>query len=249
MAGLFRHIARTANFLGLSALAVTLLASGVCAQTGSTPLTGRVSPKANTAPHASDTKVSAQPVDPRINTTEIANRLDLELGINLQATTTGWQRELDQIQTELGRPRLRYSELNEFRDRLQQVRSQVDDTWGRLQPRLKADKAQVNLLGPAPAADQPPEPEQTALARAESNYHLSLLSGGKAAVDSTNLCIENSTERDSGHPPKEFYFHSVPTDPRGLRLRDLGKTTKICAIGAPQSPRLDHELVARCSGS
>ena len=191
MAGLFRHIARTANFLGLSALAVTLLASGVCAQTGSTPLTGRVSPKANTAPHASDTKVSAQPVDPRINTTEIANRLDLELGINLQATTTGWQRELDQIQTELGRPRLRYSELNEFRDRLQQVRSQVDDTWGRLQPRLKADKAQVNLLGPAPAADQPPEPEQTALARAESNYHLSLLSGGKAAVNSTNLCIEN----------------------------------------------------------
>src|SRR6516162_9238366 len=60
-----------------------------------------------------------------------------------------------------------------------------------LQPRLKADKAQVNLLGPAPAAGQPPEPEQAALARAESNYHLSLLSGGKAAVDSTNLRIEN----------------------------------------------------------
>jgi potassium-dependent mechanosensitive channel len=121
MAGLFRHIARTANFLGLSALAVTLLASGVCAfaQTGSTSLTGKVSPKANTATHASDTKASAQPVDPRINTTEIVNRLDQELGIDLQATTTGWQRELDQIQTDLGRPRLRYSELNEFRDRLQ----------------------------------------------------------------------------------------------------------------------------------
>jgi potassium efflux system protein len=193
MAGLFRHIARTANFLGLSVLAVTLLASGVCAfaQTGSTSLTGKVSPKANTATHASDTKASAQPVDPRINTAEIANRLDQELGINLQATTTGWQRELDQIQPELGRPRLRYSELNEFRDRLQQVRSQVDDTWGRLQPRLKADKAQVNLLGPAPAADQPPEPEQAALARAESNYHLGLLWGGKATVDSTNLRIEN----------------------------------------------------------
>ena len=185
MAGLFRPIARTANFLGLSALAVGLLASAVCAQTRST------SPQANTATHTSDTKTPAQPSDPRINTAEIANRLDKELGINLQATTSGWQRELDQIQTELGRPRLRYSELNEFRDRLQQVRSQVDDTWGRLQPRLKADKAQVNLLGPAPAADQPPEPEQAALARAESNYHLSLLSGGKAAVDSTNLRIEN----------------------------------------------------------
>src|SRR5215472_1830159 len=196
MAGSFRHIARiarTANFLGLSALAVTLLASGVCAQTGSTSLGGKVSPQpqANSTAHASDSKTSAQQADPRINTAEIANRLDQELGINLQATTAGWQRELDQIQTELGRPRLRYRELNEFRDRLQQVRSQVDDTWGLLQPRLKTDKAQVNLLGPAPAADQPPEPEQAALARAESNYHLSLLSKGKAAVDSTNLRIEN----------------------------------------------------------
>jgi potassium-dependent mechanosensitive channel len=191
MAGLFRHIARIGNFLGLFALAATLLAGGVCAQTASTPLNGKVSPQANTATHASDSEISAQSADPRINTAEIVNRLDQELGINLQATTSGWQRELDQIQTELGRPRLRYSELNAFRDRLQQVRSQVDDTWDRLQPRLKADKAQVNLLGPAPAAGQPPEPEQVALARAESNYHLSLLSGGKAAVDSTNLRIEN----------------------------------------------------------
>jgi potassium efflux system protein len=191
MAGLFRHIARAANFLGLSALAVTLLASGVCAQTGSTPLTGKVSPQANTATHGSDTKASAQPADPRINTTEIVNRLDQELGIDLQTTTGGWQRELDRLESELGRQRLRYSELNEFRNRLQRLRSQVEDTWSRLQPRLKADKAQMNLLGPAPAAGQPPEPEQAALTRAELNYHSSLLSGGKAAVDSTNLRIEN----------------------------------------------------------
>src|SRR6516165_9943573 len=193
MAGLFRHIARTVNFLGWSALAVTLLASGpsVFAQTGSTPLTGRVSPQANSAPRGSDSKATAQPADPRVNTTEIANRLDQELGIDLQATTAGWQRELDQIQSELGRPRLRYSELNELRDRLQRVRSQIEDTWGLLQPRLKTDKAQTTLLGPAPTTGQPPEPEQAALARAELNYHFGLLSGGKAAVDSTNLRIEN----------------------------------------------------------
>jgi potassium-dependent mechanosensitive channel len=193
MAGLFRRIARTANFLGWSALAVTLLASGpsVFAQTGSTPLTGRVSPQANSAPRGSDSKATAQPADPRINTTEIANRLDQELGIDLQATTAGWQRELDQIQSELGRPRLRYSELNELRDRLQRVRSQIEDTWGLLQPRLKTEKAQTTLLGPAPATGQLPEPEQAALARAELNYHFGLLSGGKAAVDSTNLRIDN----------------------------------------------------------
>src|SRR3974390_1025186 len=175
----------------MSVLAVTLLASGGCAQTPSIPLSGKVSPQANTATHASDTKASAQPADPRVDTKAIASRLDQELGINLQATTTGWQRELGQTQAALGRPRLRYSELNEFRDRLQRLRSQVEDAWSRLQPRLNTDKAQTNLLGPAPAAGQPPEPEQAALARAELNYRSSLLWGGKTAVDSTNLRIEN----------------------------------------------------------
>src|SRR4029077_1357477 len=49
----------------------------------------------------------------------------------------------------------------------------------------------MELFGPAPAAGQPAEPEQTALARAELNYHSSLLSGGQTAVNSTNLRIEN----------------------------------------------------------
>jgi potassium-dependent mechanosensitive channel len=191
MEGLFQRIVRTVNFVGLSALALTLLASGVAAQTRSTTLNGSAPPQANIAIDATHIKAAPKSPDPRINTTEIASRLDQELGIDLQATTTGWQRELDQIQTDLGRPRLRYSELNEIRDRLQRLRSQVEDTWSRLQPRLNADKAQAKLLGPAPAAGQPPESEQAALVRGELNYHSSLLSGGKTAVDSTNLRIEN----------------------------------------------------------
>ena len=73
MAGLFRRIARAANFLGLTALAVTLLASDVSAfaQTGSTPLSGKVLPQANGAPRVSDSKASAQALDPLLNTTEI----------------------------------------------------------------------------------------------------------------------------------------------------------------------------------
>jgi len=206
MAGLFGPIARTASFLGLSAIAVTLLASSVCAfaQAASTPFTGKVSPQANSAAQGSDnspqpnsatqgnySKASAQPTNPRINTTEIVSRLDQELGFDLQATTGSWQRELDRVESDLGQQRLRYSELNEFRDRLLRVRSQVEETWGRLQPRLKADQAQMNLLGSAPAAGQPPESEQAALTRAELSYHFGLLSGAKAAVDSTNLRIEN----------------------------------------------------------
>ena len=206
MVGLFRHIAPTANFLRLFAITVTLLTSGVCAfaQTTSAPPTGKASPQANSTAQGGDnspgpnggtqgidSKASAQPPIPRINTTEIVNRLDQELGIDLQATTGSWQRELDRVESDLGQQRLRYSELNEFRDQLLRVRSQVEEIWGRLQPRLKADQAQTNLLGSAPATGQPPEPEQTALTRAELSYHFGLLSAGKAAVDSTNLRIEN----------------------------------------------------------
>ena len=48
----------------------------------------------------------------------------------------------------------------------------------------------MKMLGPAPAADQPPEPEQAALGRAELNYHLGLLSAGQAAINSTHLRID-----------------------------------------------------------
>jgi len=104
MAGLSRHIARTGNFFRLAALAVTLLGSGVCAlaQTNSTPPTAKGPPAANTAAHGSEAAV-----DPRIDTTEIVNRLDQELGIDLKATTGGWQHELDRLESELGRQPLR----------------------------------------------------------------------------------------------------------------------------------------------
>ena len=49
----------------------------------------------------------------------------------------------------------------------------------------------MKLLGPAPAADQPPEPELAALGRAELNYHFGLLSAGQGAINSTNLRIDN----------------------------------------------------------
>jgi small-conductance mechanosensitive channel len=129
--------------------------------------------------------------DSRIDAAQVTKRVNEELGTDLQAATADWQRQLDQLEKELSRPHLRYSELNEFRDRLKSLRSAVADLWNKLQPRLQADKAQTDLFGPAPAAGQPAEPEQTALARAELNYHSSLLSGGQTTVNSANLRIEN----------------------------------------------------------
>src|SRR5215471_11730414 len=189
MANLFRHMTRTAHSLAQSAVALTLLASTPCALAQSAaPASSQGAARAG---NPGDGKAAAQTPDARINAAEVAKRVDQELGIDLPATAADWQRQLDLLEKELSRPRLRYSELNEFRDRLQRVRSEAADLLNKLQPRLQADKAQMNLFGPAPAAGQPAEPEQTALARAELNYHSSLLSGAQTAVNSTYLRIEN----------------------------------------------------------
>ena len=190
MANLFRHMTRAGHCLALSAVVLILLASASCAlaQSAAAPTAAQDKTGATTR---NDGKSAAAAPDSRINAAEVTKRVDQELGIDLQATTADWQRQLDLVEKELSRPRLRYSELNEFRDRLQRVRAEAADLWNKLQPRLQADKAQVDLFGPAPAAGQPAEPEQTALARAELNYHSSLLSGAQTAVNSTNLRIEN----------------------------------------------------------
>jgi small-conductance mechanosensitive channel len=180
---------RTTHCLALTALALSLLASAPCAL-AQNAAPAHSQEKAGAA-NPDDGKTAAQTPDSRINAADVAKRVDQELGIDLQATTAGWQQQLDLLEKELSRPRLRYSELNEFRDRLQRVRSEATNLWNKLQPRLQADKAQMDLFGPAPAAGQPAEPEQTALARAELNYHSSLLSGAQTAVNSTNLRIEN----------------------------------------------------------
>jgi potassium-dependent mechanosensitive channel len=112
------------------------------------------------------------------------------VGVNIETAINGWQHELDRVESALQKPRLRYSELNDLRDELQRVRAGIEDFWKRLEPPLAAAKDQVALLGPAPAAGQPPEPEQAALNRAGLNYLFGLLSAGQAAVHSANLRID-----------------------------------------------------------
>ena len=185
---LFRHTTRVAHFSSLSAVFLILLVSAPLAF-GQSPAPAATHDKTG-ATSSADAKAATAPIDSRINTAAVTKRVDAELGTDLQATIADWQRQLDLLEKDLSRPRLRYSELNEFRDHLQRVRSEVADLWNKLQPRLQADKAQMDLFGPVPAAGQPAEPEQTALARAELNYHSSLLSGGQTAVNSTNLRIE-----------------------------------------------------------
>ena len=85
--------------------------------------------------------------------------------------------------------------------------------WSKIQPRLDADRDQIKLLGPAPAAGAPPEPEQAARNRAELNYHLGLLSAAEATVNSTNLRIDNLLDKIQDIRRKNFtsaLFQPIP---------------------------------------
>ena len=180
----FRDIAR-------ALVAVLLLGmAGAAAQTAHSP----TSP--NPAAASQSGSVPTAPVQPaaqaapKINIAEITARANRDVGVNIETAIKGWQTELDRVESALQKPRLRYSELNDLRDELQRLRAGTEDFSKRLEPPLAAAKDQVALLGPAPAAGQPPEPEQAALNRAELNYLFGLLSAGQAAVPSANLRID-----------------------------------------------------------
>jgi potassium-dependent mechanosensitive channel len=170
-------------------LAVLLLSTaGAAAQTAQ--------PEPGAAPQgvsAGSKQTAAQPTTPagpQIDKAEIAARANRDVGVNIETTLAGWQRELERLESNLRGPHLRYSELNGLRDELQRVRSEIEDFSNRLQAPLAAAKAQLDLLGPAPAAGQPPEAEMVALNRAELSYHVGLLSAGQAAVHSVNLRVD-----------------------------------------------------------
>src|SRR6516164_3540895 len=182
----FRDIAR-------ALVAVLLLgmagAAAQSAQSPTSPNPGAAS-QAGSVPTAQAPAQPASPAGQQINIAEISARANREVGVNIETAINGWQHELDRLESALQKPRLRYSELNDLRDELQRVRAGTEDFWKRLEPRLAAAKDQVALLGPAPAAGQPPEPEQAALNRAGLNYLFGLLSAGQAAVHSANLRID-----------------------------------------------------------
>jgi len=142
------------------------------------------------ASDASSQKASAAP-NASVNTGAITQDLNQELGLDLNAKIAAWRQHLDRLESDLRRPHLRYSELNAYRDELQRTRGEAKDLANRLPTRLDATKAQLNLLGPAPGAGQPPEPEQIAHSRAELNYRLGLLSAAEAAAKSANLRIDH----------------------------------------------------------
>jgi small-conductance mechanosensitive channel len=133
---------------------------------------------------------AAEASGPQVNTAAINSRVNEEVGVDVGGAITKWQHELDGLDSEIRGPRPRYSELSRLRNELQRIRSELADFAGRLQAPFDAVKAQLDLLGPAPAAGQPREPDSVALNRAELNYHLGVLSAAQATVNSAELRID-----------------------------------------------------------
>ena len=208
---LLQRIARTFCVLLVLGLAS---GSGAPLQCAYAQTAGPTQPSAQpAAPPNAAPNSQAAPADPHIDKAQIAQRLNRELDFNLETTTTGWQHALDRVDGELARPHLRYTELNRLRDELQRIRSEVADSWRKIQPRLDADRDQIKLLGAAPAAGAPPEPEQAARNRAELNYHLGLLSAAEATVNSSNLRIDNLLDKIQDVRRKNFtsaLFQPIP---------------------------------------
>ena len=191
---------------------VTALLLGVTGAVAQTPHPA-ATPQGTSAPTAQAGVLPAAPAAPQINIAEITRRANQDVGVDIETTITAWQHELDRLESELRAQRLRYSELNGLRDELQRVRSEIEDFSNRLQPPLTATKAQLDLLGSAPAAGQPPEAETVALNRAELNYQFGLLSAGQAAVHSANLRVDQLINNIQDIRRKNFttnLFQPVP---------------------------------------
>ncbi len=167
-----------------------LVVAGAQAQTAQAPTPPGPDAQAGSPSGAQATAQPAQRPAPSLNTAEIVARANKTVGVDIEKTISGWQQELSGLESDLQKPGLRYSELNNFRDKLQRVRGEIGSFRTHLEPALAAAKDQLGLLGPAPAAGQPPEPDDVARSRAERTYYLGVLTGGQKEVDSANLRID-----------------------------------------------------------
>ena len=100
-------------------LAVLWLAMGGAAAQAEQPSLNQ--PANSTSPSAAPQAPAAQPpgqsAAPQVNAAEITRRANQEVGFDIEATISGWQRELDRVESNLRRPSLRYVELNDLRDK------------------------------------------------------------------------------------------------------------------------------------
>ncbi len=173
--------------IGVAAFALTAGQYAV----GQTVVSARP-PQVGTAPAsaAPGSETVAKPNTSEVEAKEITKRVNQALGVDLNATVATWEAEFDRMETDLRQPGVGWSKLDSYRDELQRLHSQIAVLSTRLQSQLDAVRAQLNVLGPAPAAGES-QPPQTELSRARLNYRLGLLVGGQASSGSAELRVND----------------------------------------------------------
>ena len=110
-----------------------------------------------------------------------------ETGVDINAKMRDWDADLDRIEADLDSRSLRYRDLDRNRERLDEIRGDIDGFLDNVHPRVDAFKAQVESLGPPPAKDQPDEPEALAKQRDEWNATLGNLTVVKNAAEALRV--------------------------------------------------------------
>jgi potassium-dependent mechanosensitive channel len=129
---------------------------------------------------------AAQPsAAPQADMARIIKRANESMGLDINVKIKSWRTELDQIEQALQDPKLDFRRFNEYRSRLFALRADGEAFWSRLQPLFNSANDEVQALPPAPAQGQPPELEQTAIARTEANARLAYLTSARSSLDST----------------------------------------------------------------
>ena len=155
-----------------------------------------ISPTSDSSGASSLSQSPSQPAKPpsapyQVDPAELIERANKSVGTDVHKSISDWQQELSLIESDLKKPSLHYSELNDLRDQLQRLRGEIHNFRTHLEPALAAAKSELGLLGPTPAAGQPPS--RTTLL--EPGQIETIIWGCflrlKTAIDSANLRIDN----------------------------------------------------------
>ena len=163
------------KFVGLCfcAIAMLLLDHGASRAEPAQP------PSQNAQPPAP----APQPAPPPPNYSDATR----ELGIDVNAKMAEWAGELDRIDKSLDGKTQRYVDLDRSRNRLDELRGDMEHFLEGVRPKVDNLRKQVDSLGPAPGKDQPPEPDAVAKQRSDWNATLGNLTVVQNAAEAAKL--------------------------------------------------------------
>jgi potassium efflux system protein len=129
---------------------------------------------------------------PKIDQAAIVRKANDAVGLDIDVKIKSWRGELDRIEQAMRDPKAAYATLNDLRTALFALRSDAEAFWKKLEPALASAADNVQALPPAPAQDQAPEPEQSAIYRAETNAYHAYLNSARGALDGTQSRISKA---------------------------------------------------------